>query len=165
MNHFGPSRPTSPYITIYDPSSMENCPIFSIWLFSRPIHNISLLDLTYIGPFNILKILLPPFTLHHRRSLPLKTYKRLLFLSIEWIGYLLSPWIWKKPRLLSRHTWFLFINTLMRWPPWPTKPTKHVCSTERTLYSASWYCLPHNTWLKMIEVLPSTTYKMRINLW
>jgi hypothetical protein len=81
---------------------------------------------TLVNPFNLLKSLLPPFTLHHRRSLPLKTYKRPLFLSICGIIYLLSPWIWKKPCLLSRHTWFPFINAVMRWSPRSIKPTKHV---------------------------------------
>ena len=43
-----------------------------------------------------------------QKSLPPKTYKRPLFLSIYCITYLLSPEYERRPRLLVRHTWSLF---------------------------------------------------------
>ena len=45
----------------------------------------------------------------------------------------------RRPRLLVRHTWSLFIRTLIRWPPWPIKPTKHVpLSSSFILRTPDW---------------------------
>jgi len=155
---------------------------------------------TQVNPFNLLENLLPPFILHHRRSLPLKTYKRPLFLSICGIKYLLSPRIWRKvpppeqKHVISFHqhldevasmtyqayqTCALSSSFILRTLNWtfdlPTRhkltvqqspsPTNLVVQQKEPFYYASLYCLSHDTWLKMIKVLPSTTFKMRINLW
>jgi len=121
---------------------------------------------TLVNPFNLLKSLLPPFTLHHRRSLPLKTYKRPLFLSICGIIYLLSPWIWKKAtppeqkHMISFHQQLDEVASM-------TYQAYQTCALSssfilRTLNIELLTCLPDTSWLSnKVQVLQTLLFNRK----